>query len=353
MRLAGQAKGGYYPTPTRVTEYIAANTAPRPNSATKDSIIRMLDPCCGPGEALDQFADSTKAKTTIPVETYGIELHHERSIQAAQTLDNVLSSDIFNTAISNNAFQVLFLNPPYDQDSGPESNRMEHSFLAYCTKYLAPYGLLIYIVPKHRLHVSARYISAQYHGLNVFAFPEPEVQAFNQVVLMATKSASPSFSQWAEKNIHRIAETPDLKALTGEPAPDQDPDPDYIIHDTVKSDINFYTRLPNPIAAATEARTHGLWSHHKTADLLWPPHTEKTRPLMPLRKGHMAMLIAAGFLNNLALEHDGNTVLVKGTTTKEDYAAEITETSTIYRQRVTATITTLNMSTGEVKEIKA
>jgi hypothetical protein len=38
---------------------------------------------------------------------------------------------------------------------------------------------------------------------------------------------------------------------------------------------------------------------------------------MPLRRGHLAMLVAAGFLDNLALESDGRRVLVKGRTGKE------------------------------------
>ena len=352
MRLAGQAKGGYYPTPPKVTDYITTMAAPRPSSGKPNSVIKMLDPCCGPGEALAQLAESVRVKTTIKIQTYGVELHHERSVAAADTLDTVLSSDIFNTSISNNAFQVLFLNPPYDHDSGPDSNRMEHSFLTYCTKYLSPYGLLILIIPQSRLHTSARYLAAQYHGITIFRFPQPEFQAFSQVVLMGTKSLAPSPNPRIENSIHQAADNPNLRELSVQT------ETNYTIHDSAQdsaqSDIYFHTRLPNPVASATEAQAHGLWAHHKTTDLLWPPHTDKTRPLMPLRKGHMAMLIAAGFLNNLALsEPNGNTVLVKGTTTKEDYIAEETETSTVYRQRVTATIITLDMNTGEVQEIKA
>src|SRR3989337_4288791 len=43
----------------------------------------------------------------------------------------------------------------------------------------------------------------------------------------------------------------------------------------------------------------------------------RVRPLMPLRRGHLAVLIAAGFLNNILLEADGRRILVKGRTYKE------------------------------------
>ena len=43
----------------------------------------------------------------------------------------------------------------------------------------------------------------------------------------------------------------------------------------------------------------------------------RARLLMPLRQGHMAMLVAAGFLDNLCLEADGRRILVKGRTSRE------------------------------------
>ena len=348
MRLAGQAKGGYYPTPPRVTEYIG--TVMRPDNRDHDAtqVIRIFDPCCGPGEALADLAESIRQKTRNPVHTYGVELHHERSLEAAGQLDFTLSSDIFNTSITNNTFGAMFLNPPYDQDAGPEDRRTEHTFLVHCTKYLAPYGTLIYIVPKNRLHHSARFLSSQYNNINVFDFPHPEVEVFSQCVLTARRTSSPYPNPHTEKWLHELADRP----------PNHHPlepqrESAYIILPDTDEPITFMTRMGNPITAATEARTHGLWAHARTADLLWPKETLKTRPLMPLRKGHMAVLMAAGFLNNLAIESEGDTILVKGTTTKEEYVADEDEDSTTYRQRITATITTLNMNTGEVERITA
>ena len=81
-------------------------------------------------------------------------------------------------------------------------------------------------------------------------------------------------------------------------------------------DILFTTRTVDPIAAVAEARKAGLWTSREVRDSLWPAQDQRTRPLMPLRRGHLAMLVAAGFLDNLVLEADGQRVLVKGRTTK-------------------------------------
>ena len=66
------------------------------------------------------------------------------------------------------------------------------------------------------------------------------------------------------------------------------------------------------MAAATKARRSGLWASVEITDSLWPGLVRRTKPLMPLRREHMAMLVAAGFLDNLCLEADGRRILVKG-----------------------------------------
>ena len=67
--------------------------------------------------------------------------------------------------------------------------------------------------------------------------------------------------------------------------------------------------------------------------MLWPANDHRTRPLMPLRRGHMAMLVAAGALNNLSLESNGQRILVKGRASKEMVLAEETEDTEVYRER--------------------
>ena len=65
MRLAGLAKGGYYPTPARVVELIAKripkDSTPRPRGR-QTKTFRMLDPCCGKGNALLQLSNLIRYK---------------------------------------------------------------------------------------------------------------------------------------------------------------------------------------------------------------------------------------------------------------------------------------------------
>ena len=109
----------------------------------------------------------------------------------------------------------------------------------------------------------------------------------------------------------------------------------------------------DPVAAAAEARTSGLWATAAVTDCLWPAGDSRTRPLMPLRRGHIAMLVAAGFLDNLVLESGGRRILVKGRTSKEMTLVEDTPQKEVYRERVSTTVTALDLGDGEITDIAA
>ncbi len=345
MRLAAQAKGGFYPTPPRVVDLLAELVdAPSGAYARRQETLRLLDPCCGAGEAAAQLADNLRTRGTLPVETYGVELHRDRAREAQGRLDRALAADLFQTSIANRAFGLLYLNPPYDHDA--EQRRTEHSFLVHATRYLADQGVLVFVVPRPRLSVSARYLASHYGRLQCWAFPDPERAVFDQVVLMGTRKPEPTPDAYAADRIRAWAE--------GAPEPLRpSPYPAFSPPITDAGDILFTTRHVDPVAAAAEARRSGLWTSPQITDALWPNGDHRTRPLMPLRRGHMAMLVAAGFLDNLCLEADGRRVLVKGRTSKTMVLVETTPDKEIYRERLTTTVVALDLDDGRITDITA
>ena len=85
MRLAAQAKGGFYPTPDRVVEMIASLVeTPGSGYYNRGKTLRILDPCCGAGEAAALLAWTLAdgPGDTVPIETFGVELHKERAEEA-------------------------------------------------------------------------------------------------------------------------------------------------------------------------------------------------------------------------------------------------------------------------------
>ena len=348
MRLAGQAKGGFYPTPPRVVELISSAITAQRVAYRNQGALRVLDPCCGAGAAITQLADNLSQKTNILIQTYGIELHKERSQTAANLLYRTLSVDLFQTSIANEAFSLLFLNPPYDFDQ--DKKRAEHAFLVQCTRYLAEHGILVFIVPRDKLATSARFISSWYENIRFWDFPDPEREDFDQAVLIGFRKASPSASTFNERKLREWSQA-DPERFNNTDWPDVAL---YHLPLVPSDDILFATRSVDPTAAVAEARTHGLWNNPRITDAIWPSHNAYTRPLMPLRRGHLAMLIAAGFLNNACLEGpDGQRILVKGRTTKERILVEANEDADIYRDKLDTTVMVLDLHTGVITNVKA
>ena len=349
MRLAALAKGGYYPTPERVVDLIADLIHTPTGHYYRDrETLRILDPCCGAGDALQRLAERLDRPNAIPIETYGVELHRDRAEEAEKRLSHTLASDMFATSIANGAFGLALINPPYDWDS--EDKRVEHSFLTHCTRYLAESGLLVFIVPRQRLSYSARYLSTHYGRMRCWSFPVPERELFDQVVLMGYRKADPVPDAVAESMV--------MEWALGEPEPlrpqrDSYSYPEYTPATSPSGDILFTTRTVDPVAAAAEARRSGLWASTEITDSLWPAKDNRTRPLMPLRRGHMAMLVAAGFLDNLVLESAGRRILVKGKTSKEMVMVEDTPEKEVYRERLVTTVVSLDLGDGEIGEIAA
>ena len=345
MRLAAQAKGGYYPTPDRVVDLVADLIQTPTGYYHRDrETIRILDPCCGAGDALQRLAERLDRPNAISIETYGVELHRDRAEEAEKRLHRALASDLFATSIANGAFGLLLLNPPYDFDS--EDKRTEHAFLTHTTRYLAESGLLVFIVPRQRLAVSARYLSTHYGRIQCWAFPDPERQVFDQVVLMGYRKADPVPDALAESMV--------LEWAVGEPEPLRSSRyTEFTPATTPSGDVLFATRTVDPVAAAEEARRSGLWANTEITDSLWPAGDSRTRPLMPLKRGHMAMLVAAGFLDNLVLEGDGRRILVKGRTSKEMELVEDSPEKEVHREKLRTTVVALDLDGGEIIDIAA
>jgi len=132
-RLVSQAKLGYYPTPPEVVDHLR-------QAFVFDPDVRLLDPCCGAGEALAEIAKGQ------PVETFGIELERDRYVRAKEALSHVLWGDALKEVSVSAGFDMLYLNPPYDFDEG-EGKRLEHRFLTRYRRAVAPQGLVVMVFP--------------------------------------------------------------------------------------------------------------------------------------------------------------------------------------------------------------
>jgi len=350
-RLASVAKAGYYPTPERVTEWIANHLQRETEGG------RLLDPCAGEGAAVSRLAE------TFHLESYGVELDYERATQASYKMDHIIADDVDMAKISREAFELLWLNPPYDVVQG---KRLEHKFLTHCTQFLAPDGILIYIVPQHVIGAKiAAYLAKHYHSLRAFRFPDPEFADFRQIVVFGIKRASASDDAAIarrhppgpssvegddvreEEALHHacvgtlpvLPETPNDEERYLIPAPH--PVADFYFYAKNLSDAEVIALMAECGACTTAA-----WQEH------FDPESalDSFRPLMRLKQGHLISLIAAGYVQNIRLERDGESILVKGRTYKKQVENEDEEAKRVTDTFVTELVV-LDLKSGEFEHI--
>lgn len=336
-RLESLAVGGYFPTPPEVVNRIAAMI--HPTSHGGRVAVRLLDPCAGTGAALHQLA------AAIGGETYGVELEADRYEEAAQLLDHALPGSAFSARIEEGAFSCLFLNPPYDLDL--EARRLEHTFLTGTTKLLRPGGLLIYIVPQRRLATSARYLASHYEDLACWRFPDGLFETYEQVVVFGTRREQPVSDSAARATVEAWA----LEPLPPLPDPGE-PRQQSSLPVLPVGDVLFTSFTFDPDEAASEARRSGVWTQASLIERLWPPEERQVRPLMPLRRGHLAVMVAAGFLDSLVLESGQRRLLVKGRTYKVSVPVYSPDPEVeVEREVLRTSVTVLDLRSGEVEVI--
>lgn len=333
-RLESTARAGYFPTPPRVAAAIAQHLSV---NATSRRTVRLLDPCAGTGEAALTLAQ------TLGAETYGIEINEDRADQARSRLNHVLTTSAFSVRLANGGFSLLYLNPPYADDD--EKRRLEHAFLTGLTRALCAGGVLAFLIPQRRLPVSARYLASHYEGFRAYRFPDPEYDDFRQMVLFANKKHRPILDHTVERELESWS-IADLSAL-----PETGGERGRIVVPTLPvGEVLFATLFFEPEQAAAEAQRRGVWVQPQLADQLWPPDERPVRPLMPLRRGHLALLIAAGMLNNVVLSQDNDCLLVKGRTHKELVPVESDdEAIQVEREVLRTSITTIDLASGDIE----
>lgn len=320
MRQAGQAKAGFYPTPPEVSALIASWLRTPPHVH-----VHALDPCCGTGDALSVLQKSLK------LVTHGIELNRKRASEARAVLNQVVSADAFRVHWEGH-YGLLFLNPPYDQSDG---ERLELRFLWHTQSALRAQGVLVFIVPEPYLPRYAETLARRYHAITIKRFPDASYKSYKQVVVFAQKRAYPK----GDASLPAVSGA--LTRGTGQyTLPPSFTDPSLSV-------FSF-----DPDELAREVPRHGSWP--RVWDAITPPDPQAFRPLLPLRRGHLALLMAAGLLNNTVIEGNGRRLLVRGRVNKTTHVSEDEDEQgvTITEREVLKTeVTALDLTSGELIEI--
>jgi SAM-dependent methyltransferase len=293
MNLGGIYKAGFYPYPPQAL----ALTLPR-ITAPAGASVRLLDPCAGEGVALAAVTNHLTSLGAQP-DPYAVELADARARKAAGVLPaaNVLKADWFDVSLSTASMALLWLNPPYDFDLAGDlqpTKRLEYTFLRSSYDRLMPGGLLVYIVPRWTLGIRevARLLAGHFTGHAVYTVPE--YAQHRQVVLFAVRRAKAQPDGVTEALLKGyVTQMP--------PALDTATETYELPACDLKQRFVCYKNTLTPVEERDLAAAHGVLTTPAWAETARKPQTVEFIPAVPMRRGHVAMLVASGLLGTMTL----------------------------------------------------
>ena len=126
--------------------------------------------------------------------------------------------DVERLVASNNAFGILWANPPYDHDKAAKgSKRIEFAYLRHAWKWAQEGGLVLWCV--YRQHITeeaAAFFAKHSRSVEVWALPGKHLGEYDQVVLAAIKGEQPEPGALYQ---HILAQKAKPRPLTIQPEP--------------------------------------------------------------------------------------------------------------------------------------
>ncbi len=278
MRNAARIKLGYYPLPVEEARHI------RP-LLVSSAPYSAIDPCVGDGTALIEITWNTGAHLA------GIELDADRAAASTQNGIATVHGSAFECRVLADSCSLLYLNPPYDTEVGPHSNkRMELVFLEHSYRWVTGEGVLVFVVPAPAVGTCARLLASQFDRLSVLRLEHPESVRFNQVVVFGRrKKAHLRGEPKGADDLLRIAYKPHLLPVLNQEVVEH-----YAIPASSPATIT-YTGLPLDVIEDAVQRSVAM---QNARGVLVRKHQRMSgRPVTPLHKGHVGLLACSGMLN--------------------------------------------------------
>ena len=344
-RIESIAIGGDYPTPPHIVQLITGFFESKGNWT-------LVDPCAGEGAAIYAL----RAHTGGYLAAVEMEANrHKVLAEQAKWSDKIAHGDFFHLKFTNDAADILYLNPPYDLDK--VFVRLEERFLQRATPMLAAGGVLVFVVPYYALAASAKTLSQYYRDLHCYRFPDSDWDAYKQVVLFGKRARNPLPDQYLEDQVRGWASDPATMPVLGSSYPEK----------LYAADPHRYRHLSEwtIIGADLEpARNLNPWAgangFDPPTDLYAAFHKEYPLASHP-RASHIAAALSAGVFNGITVQPDRPgfpQLMVKGVfdrewkTIEEKVNNQGQTVAEVQVQQPKLFVSILNMETGGMHAIR-
>lgn len=254
------------------------------------SEFSALDPCVGDGVAFTHLLHSVTAHR------YGIEIDANRAEQARDLRIETLQANATDVRCQAESVSLLYLNPPYDWESGESNNqRLEFVFLEHTYRWLKAGGVLLFVIPQLRLAKCARLLSEHFTDLRVFRLTEPACLQYKQIVVLATRrkrhsKVSDAVLLDGVRYLEGLATKAEIEPLGNNPE---------FRYEVPDSEPVVLTNMGIPLDEVEDLLLESA-AYRQAGRVLLPKLNDvKGRPLTPLHGGHVGLLCTAGMLNGV------------------------------------------------------
>jgi hypothetical protein len=282
MRTHGKTKLGFFPLP------VAEATRLR-NCLAFSSEFSAVDPCVGDGVAF------TRLLHGVTAHRYGIEIDANRAEQARALGIETVQANTMDVRCQPEAVSLLYLNPPYDWESGESNNqRLEFVFLEHSYRWLKTGGVLLFVIPQLRLAKCARLLSEHFTDLRVFRLTEPACLQYKQIVVLATRrkrhaQVSDAALLDGARYLEGLATKFELEPLGNT----------EVRYEVPASQPTVLTNMGIPLDEVEDLLPESA-AYRQAGRVLLPKLNDvRGRPLTPLHGGHVGLLCTAGMLNGV------------------------------------------------------
>jgi hypothetical protein len=227
---------------------------------------------------------------------YGIELDSYRAEAATKVLDHVIEGDALSAHARVESLGLTYCNPPFDAEFGESGNqRFEALFLSHFARWLAPGGVLIYVVPAQQLAGCAHVLASHFRDVQVFRLESPECVLYQQIVVFAIarsrrerdRTRDSEISFWRNRLVSTARQYDRLPLLSERRV-------ELRVPTTGPAEVS-YAGLPFD---TIEDLLPASPAYRQVEQILNPqPISINKRPLIPLHKGHIGLLSTAGLIN--------------------------------------------------------
>jgi len=283
MRPHGKTKLGFFPLPV-------VEAARLKHCLVFASEFSALDPCVGDGVAFARLLHGVTAHR------YGIEIDTYRAEKARALGTETLQANAMDVRCPPEAVSLLYLNPPYDWESGESNNqRLESVFLEHTYRWLKAGGVLLLLIPQLRLVKCARLLSEHFTDLRVYRLTDSACLQYNQIVVLATRRkrharVSDAVLLDEVRYLEALATKAELEPLGNNPE---------ARYEVPASEPVVLTNMGIPLDEVEDLLLESA-AYRQAGRVLLPKLNDvRGRPLTPLHGGHVGLLCTAGMLNGV------------------------------------------------------